>query len=326
MISNRQIIQATKLTSPAGMEVNVLNLGATVQSIRIPVRERLRDVVLGYSKLADYWRDTTYMGATVGRYANRIRGAVFTLDAERFQLEANEPHTGNCLHGGYAGLHKKLWNVERTDEVTAVYKCASPDGEGGFPGNVQVTVKYAIVGDCSLFIEYSATSDTNTVMSLANHVYFNLDDEQRTVDQHELRLEADHYTPVHSDLAPTGDVVSVTDSDFDFRQFRSLHPNSESPMRFDHNFCVSDGSGTLREVARLKSRSSGIRMCLHTTQPGLQLYTGDHLTGTFRPRQGVCLEAQAFPDAPNQAGFPSARLSAGEPYRQQTIYDFSVLT
>ena len=317
-----QAITAKTMSSPLGLEVTILNIGATIQSIRVPVNDKYVNVVLGYPTLSEYWCDTMYMGATVGRYANRIRGAQFLLGGIRYELEANELETGNCLHGGPAGLHKRFWDLHVDECGAIVCRYTSPDGEGGFPGNLQVIVKYQINDGFSLVVDYWARSDSDTVLSLANHAYFNLEPGCGTIDSHELCLLANRYTPVDTSGVPSGEIVPVRDSDFDLRRPTPLRSHDGSVLRYDHNFLLSKKAEELCEAAHLLSRKSGMRMRLYTTQVGLQLYTGDQLNGVFKARQGLCLEAQSFPDAPNQAAFPSAQLSAGDAYRQRTIYEF----
>jgi aldose 1-epimerase len=201
----------------------------------------------------------------------------------------------------------------------------SPDGECGFPGNLNVSINYQLDSDNRLVINYRATTDQDTVVSLANHAYFNLDREQRLIDTHQISIDATSYTPVDEDRIPTGELREVGASRFDLRQLTSLG-EGENGLQFDHNFVLPEGAGHLRRVAELYSPDSGLCLRVHTTQPGLQLYTGDYLTAPFHPRQGVCLEAQGFPDAPNQPAFPPARLAAGDLYRQTTIYEFLAAT
>ncbi|MEL7187349.1 MAG: aldose epimerase family protein, partial [Pseudomonadota bacterium] len=199
----------------------------------------------------------------------------------------------------------------------------SPHGEQGFPGTVDVAVTYRIEGPRSLAIDFYAETDRETILSLANHAYFNLGDED-TIDDHTLLLHADEYTPADASLIPTGAIDPVDGTAFDLREPTSL--GGASPRVFDTNFVVRGGAGLLREAAVLAATSSGLAMRIETTEPGLQLYTGDYLNEPFHPRQGVCLEAQNFPDAPNQPGFPSARLLPGAPYRSTTVLTFDSKT
>ena len=315
-------VESVVLESAAGMRVTLLNLGASIQSVRVPTGEGAVDVVLGFDNHNDYWTDTAFMGATVGRFANRIRGARFELGGTRFDLDANEAETGHCLHGGRLGFHKRFWTLEPADDGQSV-KCRylSSDRECGFPGNLEVTVDYQLVNGHMLIVDYNAKSDRDTVVSLSNHAYFNLDRSKSTIDTHSLTIAAARYTPSDRQRVPTGEVRNVCSSTFDLRRATPLR-RGQSRLCFDHNFVLPENAGLIRKAAELYSADSGVRLRIHTTQPGLQLYTGDDLTPPFRPRQGLCLEPQAFPDAPNQTAFPSAQLSAGDCYRQRTVYDF----
>lgn len=319
-------IEAITLRSLSGMEVTLLNFGATIQAIRVPTESGVVDAVLGYANLDDYLRDKFYMGATVGRFANRIGAARFSIDDNAFSLDPNETPAGTCLHGGRDGFHQRFWQMRSLQNEAAV-QCSyvSPDGEGGFPGKLKVTVKYQIVTDFSLVIDYQATTDSDTVLNLANHAYFNLDKQQQSIDSHDIQIEADQFTPVDDDKIPSGDIREVEATRFDLRRRTALRATSSEDgqrRQYDHNFVLKNGDGMLHKVATLSSPQSGLAMHLHTTQAGLQLYTGDYLTDPFRPRAGLCLEAQGFPDAPNQPTFPSARLAPGDVYQQRTIYEF----
>lgn len=308
-------LQTTTLESSAGLRIEILNLGATIRRLEVPSSNGCVDVVLGYDDIGDYGRDAFFIGATVGPYANRIRDARFQLDKHVFELDANEEGTGHCLHGGRDGLHRQLFEMERDAGGRSIRcRCELADGDGGFPGNRSITVSYQLLGDHSVAIDFGVTSDRDTVVSLANHAYFNLG---APIEEHALCLHADAYTPTHASKVPTGEVRSVAGTEFDLREARLL-----GDAGFDHNFVVSGSGNEPRLAAELGCAASGVRLRLYTTQAGLQLYTGDGLAAPFTPRQGLCLEAQAFPDAPNQAQFPSTRLGAGERYWQRTIYEF----
>lgn len=319
-------IEAITLRSLAGMEVTLLNLGATIQAIRVPTESGVVDAVLGYANLDDYLDDEFYMGATVGRFANRIGAACFSIDGKTFSVDPNETPAGTCLHGGRDGFHRRFWQMRSHDNEAAVqYSYVSPDGESGFPGELEVTVKYQMVNDYSLVIDYRATTDSDTVVNLANHAYFNLDKQQQSIDSHDIQIEADQFTPVDGDRIPTGEIREVEATRFDLRRRTAMRTTSSTDgqsRQYDHNFVLRNSDGLLHKVATLSSPQSGLAMHLHTTQAGLQLYSGDYLTGPFRPRAGLCLEAQGFPDAPNQPAFPSARLAPGEVYQRRTIYEF----
>jgi len=308
------------LRSPSGFEVTVIDVAAALQSIVVPTASGPLECILGYNDPAAYRSDPYYVGATVGRFANRIRGGRIIVDATAYQLDVNEVSTGNCLHGGTGGFHRQRFDIDYEPNSTVlVSRLVSPAGAQGFPAEVCVDVTYRLVGDYGLSIEFVATADAATVISMANHAYFNLDRHKGRIDAHQLSVAASRYTPVDEMQIPTGEIASVDDSIFDLRIMAELATRS-----FDHNF-VSDGeAGEIRVLANLYSPDSGVGLSVHSTQSALQVYTGDFLDTPFATRQGIALEAQNFPDSPNQKGFPSARLAPGETYRQQTIYEFTL--
>lgn len=320
--ASHQPIESLVLESTSGMRVNILNLGATIQSIQVPTNDGLVNTVLGFENYEDYRSDTSFLGATVGRFANRIQDARFEMDGQTYLLDADELTGGHCLHSGASGFHRQFFTLDRGSERNSI-ECLydSPDGEGGFPGNLKVSVNYQIVNGNMLVLDYRATTDRDTVVSLANHVYFNLDQQLRTIDNHYVSIDADRYTPIDAAGIPSGELRDVAASDFDLRQSRRLCAGSKV-LQFDHNFVLSESAGVMRKAAALYSPNSGLCVRIHTTQPGLQLYTGHHLADPFQPRQGLCLETQSFPDAPNQAVFPSARLAVGETYHETTVFEF----
>lgn len=309
-------LQTAIIESPRGMRVAVLNRGATIRALEVATSSGPTDVVLSYPDAVSYLADEYYLGATVGPFANRIRDARFQLDDEIFVVDANEEATGHCLHGGRQGLHRQDFDLDvDAQERRIVCSAELQDGVGGFPGRRLVRVAYQLLDDNALAIDFRVETDRDTVISLANHAYFNLGG---ALAEHEVAIRADAYTPVDASVGPTGEVRAVDGCEFDLRRLTPL-----GDRRFDHNFVLGDGGSGLRHAATLRSLAGGLQLDLHTTQPGLQLYTGDYLGTPFRKRQGLCLEAQGFPDAPNQADFPSARLAAGSVYRQRTIYEFS---
>jgi len=298
----------------------VLDVGATLQSIVIPTASGPLECILGYKDPAAYRSDPYYTGATVGRFANRIRGGRIVVDATEYQLDINEASTGNCLHGGADGFHRQQFDFDYEPNSTVlVCRLVSPAGAQGFPAEVRVDVTYRLVGDYGLSIEFVATADAATVISLANHAYFNLDRHKGRIDGHQLRVAASRYTPVDEMQIPTGEIASVDGTTLDLRVMAELATRS-----FDHNFVPEGEAGEIRVLAKLYSPDSGVGLSVHSTQSALQVYTGDSLNTPFIARQGIALEAQNFPDAPNQKGFPSARLAPGETYRQQTVYEFTL--
>ena len=317
-------IEAITLISPAGMEVTLLNIGARIHSIRVPTKSGVVNAVLSHTNLDDYLHDNCYLGATVGRFANRIGNARFPIGGTTFSVDPNDG--GNCLHGGREGFDRQFWQMRALEGKDAVEFCyVSPDGEGGFPGQLEVSVTYRLVDDYSLVIDYRATTDSETVVNIANHAYFNLDTQRQLIDTHDIQIDADHVTPVDDELIPTGEILAVESTRFDLRRHTALRPPSSQTSQgrqYDHNFVLNNNGGKLRKVAELVSPQSGLAMHLHTTQVGLQFYTGEFLTQPFQQRAGLCLEAQGFPDAPNQSSFPSSRLVPGDVYQQSTVYEF----
>ena len=329
------------LTNSAGVEVRIINYGAIVVSLKVPDRAgRLRDVVLGYDDLAGYVQDKAFLGAIVGRYANRIAAGRFTLDGKTYQLDLNDG--SNHLHGGAQGFHKKLWKAEKLKgeggpSVKLTY--LSADGEGGYPGKVALTVTYTLTPQNALRIDYQGTTDKPTILNPTHHSYFNLSgDPTQTILDEELTIDADRTTAVGSGLIPTGKLADVAGTPMDFRQPARIGARIESSDEqlglgkgYDHNWVLRHRGAGVHRAAELFDARSGIVLQVLTDQPGLQFYSGNFLNGTIHGKQGVvyerrtalCLEAQLFPDAPNHPDFPSAALRPGHPYKQTTIYRFS---
>jgi len=311
-------VRSTALESGSGLRVKLLDLGAAIQSITVPTLHGRVDCVLGYPDPGAYSDDQYYLGVTVGRYANRLCNAQARIGDVEFNFDRNESTTGHCLHGGRGGFHRQHWSLEnKTQSNLFTYHLTSQDGDQGFPGKVDARVTYRLLDDFVLSIEFVAESDAETVINMANHAYFNLDRNKDSIDTHQLQLMAAGYTPVDGTRIPTGEVLAVDRTAFDLRAAVALKGRS-----FDHNFVLDGSAGELRPAAFLYSPQSGIGLRIHTTQPGMQVYTGEGLGLPFKPRQGIALEAQNFPDAPNQPGFPSATLFPGRTYRHQTVYEF----
>ncbi len=305
------------LTSNAGFEVTVLDVGAALRSVSVPTPNGLVNCVLGYERLEDYIADQNYVGVTVGRYANRIRAGHFEIGGATYQVDKNEVPSGNCLHGGADGLHRQRFLLEQSND-SIICRHESANGSQGFPGNLKIEVIYQLLGDYSLSVEFRVTTDRDTVVNLATHAYFNLGASQECIDNHEIRVAADCYTPVDERRIPTGEIASVEGTKFDLRKLSPL-----GSRRLDHNLVTNGQPGVLRPCVELRSTETGISLLVHSTQAGVQIYTGDGLSDSFSPRQGVAIETQNFPDAPNQPNFPSASLASGASYSQQTIYEFS---
>lgn len=302
----------------AGVRVRVLSYGGIVQSVEVPDRDgRLVDVVLGFPDLAGYLAHSEpYFGALVGRYANRIAGGAFALDGRTYRLAQN--NAPNCLHGGVHGFDKRVWDAEPVEHGVRLSR-VSPDGEEGFPGRLELSVTYTLDADGALRIAYEAVTDAPTVINLTNHTYWNLSGPAAgSTGGHALRIDASRYTPVDADLIPTG-VETVADSRFDFRTERKVG------VEYDHNFVLDKGRTVDSvAVAELYDPASGRVLTVATTEPGVQLYTADHLGEPFGPGHGVALETQHFPDSPNRPEFPSTELRPGATYRSETVYGFGV--
>jgi aldose 1-epimerase len=318
------------LSHPDGLRVGLTNYGASICSIEVPTDSGFKNVVLGHSSVESYPKDQNFLGATLGRYSGRIDRGRLALGDKILQLATSATDDGHTLHGGPEGLYSRLWDIDANPEQQSVkFSYLSPHGEQGFPGNLRANVTYSLTHAFELNIHYSATCDQDTVINLANHAYFNLNGDGGRIDDHLISINADRYTPLQEDLIPTGELSNVCGTPFDLRKpallavrLRDLADNSRSLHGFDHNFVLHKPRGEFGRAARVEAPASGISLDVYTTQPGLQLYTGDKLTEPFVSRGGLCLEAQNFPDAPNHPDFPTALLRRGESYSQRTLYVF----
>jgi aldose 1-epimerase len=331
------------LTNKSGTEASITNFGGALVSLKVPDRSgKLADVVLGYDNVDGYVKGTSYFGALVGRYGNRIGHAQFVLDGKTYTLAKNNGE--NCLHGGVKGFNKALWTAKTLstkDGQSLELSYFSKDGEEGFPGNLKVNVVYTLTDANALKIEYSATTDKKTVVNLTNHAYFNLAGQgSGDILGHLLMIPADQFTPVDAGLIPTGEFRDVMDTPFDFRKPTAIGARidqADAQLKlgggYDHNFVLrmtTDGVETL--AARVVEPTSGRVMEVWTTEPGMQFYTGNFLDGkalgkgglSYPRRNAFCLETQHFPDSPNQPKFPSVVLNPGDRYHTITTYKFSV--
>ncbi|MDQ0813609.1 aldose 1-epimerase [Streptomyces sp. B3I7] len=321
--------------------LKVLSYGGIVQSLEIPDRHgRHANVSLGYDNLDAYVTGTTFFGATIGRYGNRIAKGRFTLDGKQYQLSVNDGE--NTLHGGAKGFDKRVWDVEpftRGADVGLRLHYTSVDGEEGFPGTLRVTVTYTLTRHGDWRIDYEATTDRATVVNLTNHTYYNLAGEgSGSVEDHELTLAASRYTPTDPGLIPTGELARVAGTPFDFRRAKAIgrdlrdgHPQQVTAKGYDHNWVFDKGvTDEPEHVATLRDPSSGRVLRIATDQPGVQFYSGNFLDGTlvgtsgrtYRQGDALALETQHFPDSPNQPSFPSTVLRPGQTYRTTTIHSF----
>lgn len=357
--SDGREVFAYTLRNTKGTEAVVIDYGARLASWRIRDGEyRPVDVVLGYGDAAGYEKDTARMGATMGRYANRIGGASFTLDGKRYELDKNHgKDKQHHIHGGFASFDKQFWKGEETPEGVR-FTYTSPDGEGGYPGTLRATVIYSLSNDNELSIRYEATSDADTVCNLTNHTYFNLDGfASGSVLDQKIQIFADTYTWANEESLPDGRILPVEGTPLDLRQLTPIgaHIGDDfDQLRnaggYDHNFCIREekpeiemelgmfgfdpgcpidyNEGGLKKAAYAEGATSGITLTTYTTMPGLQFYTGNSLKGfpegkdgvSFPPRTGFCLETQFYPDAPNHPEFPQPILRKGETWKGQTVY------
>jgi aldose 1-epimerase len=325
--------------SDGKIEVRIMTYGGIVVSLRAPDRAgKLDDVVLGYDSADLYTAKTPYFGAIVGRYANRIAHGTFQLDGKTYTIPKNDGN--NTLHGGIRGFDKVIWAAKQIKsgvELTYVSK----DGEEGFPGTLTVTVRYTLNGG-ALRIEYSATTDKDTVLNLTNHSYFNLAGHgQGDVLRHVVKIDASRFTPVDSTLIPTGELRPVQGTPFDFRTPHPIGERIEADdaqlhegKGYDHNFVLDHPEGQLGEAAEVYEPTTGRILKVLTTEPGVQLYTGNFLDGSitgkegrvYRRRFAFCLETQHFPDSPNHPSFPTTELKTGQKFHSVSIFQFSART
>jgi aldose 1-epimerase len=329
------------LTNGRGFEVRAITYGAIIVSVRVPdQRGATADVVLGFDDLQGYLERSRYFGAVVGRYGNRIANGRFTLDGRSYQLATN--NGPNHLHGGVKGFDKVVWQAqaERPDGGTRVaFGYTSRDGEESYPGTLNATVSYAVTDRNELVVEYEATADKPTPVNLTQHTYFNLAGEGNgDILGHVLALDADQFLPVDASMIPTGELAAVGGTPFDFRRPASIgsrigaaHEQLLRGSGYDHNFVLLGAPG-LRRAAHVVEPSSGRTLEVSTTEPGVQFYSGNHLSGqlgkgghAYGKRSGFCLETQHFPDSPNHSHFPSTILRPGTTYRSKTVFTFGVL-
>ncbi len=328
------------LRNEKGMTVKITNFGGTIVSWTAPDKNgNYEDITLGCDSLSGYLKGTPYFGSIIGRYGNRIAKGKFSLDGKEYTLATN--NIGNHLHGGLKGFDKVLWTAAPANgsEPALKLRYTSPDGEEGYPGNLQVEVVYTLQQDNALKIEYSATTDKKTVCNLTNHAYFNLAGAGKgDILNHELALYADRFLPVDSTLIPTGELKPVAGSVFDFTRpvaiGAGINDTGDTQIvaggGYDHCWILKNNGNTLKLAAVLSEPVSGRRMEVHTTEPAIQFYSGNFLDGTvvgkgnipYKHRTGLCLETEHYPDSPNQPEFPTAVLNPGETYRSTTIYKF----
>jgi aldose 1-epimerase len=336
-----QNVDLYTLKNRNGAEAKIMNYGGIVVSLKVPDRnKKFDDVVLGFNDLASYLKGHPYFGAAVGRYGNRIAKGRFSLNGVEYKLAVNNGE--NHLHGGIKGFDKVVWTAqEQKSAAGPAVKLTylSKDGEEGYPGNLSVTIVYTLTNNNELRIDYTATTDKDTVLNLTHHSYFNLAGEGNgDILNHQLMLNASRFTPTDAGSIPTGELRSVTGTPFDFLKPTAIGARINQDYEqlklgngYDHNYVVNGRMGTLRRAARVSEPTTGRVMEVWTTEPGVQLYTGNFLDGTltgksgkiYQRRYGFCLETQHYPDSPNHPTFPTTTLKKGATFHSTTVYRFS---
>ena len=330
------------LTNSSGAEAKIITYGGSVVSVRVPDKNgKFDDVVLGFDSIADYEKHTSYFGALIGRYANRIAKGKFVLDGKQYILAVNNGE--NHLHGGRVGFNREVWAARASaDNTGAVLELnyVSPDGQEGYPGELRVKVVYTLTEQNELKIVYSATTDKGTIVNLTNHAYFNLAGAgSGDILDHQMVINADRFTPTDDGSIPTGELRNVKGTPFDFTEPTAIGSRIGQDYEqliygkgYDHNWVLNKKAGELSLAARVYEPKSGRVLEVRTTEPGIQFYSGNYLDASIKGKGGkdyprrsaFCLEAQHFPDSPNHPQFPSTVLRPGETYHQTTIYTFSV--
>lgn len=327
------------ITNDNDYEVGILTLGATLHTIYAKDKDgEWRDILLGFETVSEYLEKSDYQGATVGPYCNRISGANIVIDEKKYNLNTNENET-TCLHS-CGDISFRNWDSIITDTDSVEFSIESPDGKNGFPGNKKFTVKFTLDEQNALHIVYDAVSDKKTYLNLTNHAYFNLNGyDISDILNHKLTIAADKFTVIDAISIPTGENRNVENTPFDFRESHTIGERIEDDYEqlimgqgYDHNYCITDYDGSLRLCATAEGDESGIKMEVYTTLPGVQLYTGNFLSGicgkTDGPmdrRTGFCFETQYFPDTPHNAEFPSCLFDADEHYNSETVYKFTTV-
>ncbi len=330
---NDEDVVLFECTNANGLVMRVINYGATVIAVETPDRDgKLANITQGFSSIDGYLQRHPYFGSTVGRFCNRIAGGKFTIDDQEYTLATN--NGPNHLHGGEVGFDQVLWEANEVisdDGVGVSLSYTSPDGEEGYPGNLEVMATYTLNNKNELKMEFMARTDAPTPVNLTNHCYWNLAGAGNgTILDHELQVLADEYLPVDETAIPTGELATVESTPFDFRSSKKIGDDFDNVEGgYDHCFVLTSQDGSLAKAAIVKDAKSGRVMEIHTTQPGLQFYTGNFLDGSegnggFKKNQALCLETQHYPDSPNQPSFPTTILKPDEVYKQTTVHKFSV--
>src|SRR5690554_86973 len=337
---NGDSIDLFVLSNANGVEVSITNYGGRIVSVMVPDRDgNMKDVVLGYDNIDDYRATDNNFGATIGRYGNRIAHGKITVEGVEYQLPQN--NFGHTLHGGPEGFDKKVFKANQIDNQTLELTYLSEDGEAGFPGNLSVKVTMILTNDNAIDIQYEAVIDKETIVNLTNHSYFNLSgDANKTIRNDVLTIKSDQFTPVDYSFMTPGDIPSVQGTPIDFRysnvSVEFIHKYEYAQLKigdgYDHSWVLHAGGDISQLAASVYSQETGILLEVYTTEPGLQVYTGNFLDGTnvgkygavYNKRNAICLETQKYPDSPNKSNWPSPYLKPGETYTSRCIYKFSV--
>ena len=308
----------------------ILSYGGIISEINTPNKNGdVENIVLNHESNQEYLTDSFYLGGVIGRYANRIAKSTFKLDENIFHLDKNEGE--NHLHGGHNGFHKKHWELIEYDKKQkfVILSINSLDLESGYPGNLNCNVKYSLNDQNEFKIEFFAKSDKDTIFNPTSHSYFNLNPTKKSILEHKLKINSDNYIPINHECLPNGSIESVINTPFDFTRFKKIDEginNNYEQLKigkgYDHCFVLNKNSSI---AAELSSEASGRKLIISTNQPGIQFYSGNHLSGFFNKNQGLCLETQHFPDSPNNNSFPTTKLIANKEYYSETIYFFDVI-
>ena len=341
-IADNKNIDLFELTNNSGISMSVTNYGGIITKFNMPDKiGNSSDITLGFNDLQSYINDSPYFGCIVGRYGNRIGNAKFSIDGTEYNLNKNDGD--NNLHGGLKGFDKVIWNAKEVQNDNAIgieFSYLSINGEEGFPGNLFTLVTYWLNNNNELKIEYKAETDKTTIVNLTNHAYWNLAGENSgNILNHILEINSDNFTPIDETLIPTGEIKSVKNTPMDFTSPKIIGKDIEADYDqlkiaggFDHNWVIN-GNDNINFAARVSEPNSGRVMEVHTSEPGIQFYTGNFIDGTlvgksgtsYRKRDGLCLETQHYPDSPNKPDFPSTILKPGEVYKTTTIHKFRLL-
>ncbi|MCD8555842.1 MAG: galactose mutarotase [Bacteroides graminisolvens] len=337
---NDHSVNLYTLKNKNGMEVCITNFGGRIVSVMVPDKNgNMKDVVLGFDSIADYVNIPSDFGASIGRYANRIKDGKIVIDGDTIQLPQN--NFGHCLHGGPKGWQYQVYEAKQIDDTKLELVRQSPDGDENFPGNVTAKVTYTLTDDNSIDISYEATTNKKTVINMTNHSYFNLSgDAQKPITDHLLYVNADKFTPVDSTFMTTGEILDVKGTPMDFTVAKTVgqdidkyeYDQLKNGNGYDHNWVLNTNGDIKQVAARLTSPVSGITLEVYTDEPGIQVYSGNFLDGTvkgkksivYNQRAAICLETQHYPDSPNKPEWPSVLLEPGKTYRSHCIFKFTV--